>query len=175
MRLPCFNAPRLGLIKVILIRKGYSMSEELDPSCATPAYVCGRLFACLAYIQAFERNPSKHGFGANAAMVNGYFGSASTAPRTVFGSLLRQTQFRLNKLKESHARFVTSRNVEMEQCSQRLGNAENWHATFPPMLNAIEQGQFALGCYHQRAAYRAAAVERKARAAENSESSPEGK
>lgn len=138
------------------------MTAELDSERTTdPAYVCGRMFACLAYIQAFERNPKKHGFGQEAAMLSGYYGAASSAPRSVFGTLLRQTQHRLNKLGGEYGSFVTNRSKELEEFSQHLGSALVWQADFPAILSLAEQGRFALGFYHQRAAYRTASADRR--------------
>lgn len=161
-----FRPERMALIKLILNRfsskGGMPMTAKLDLERKTdPAYVCGRLFACLAYIQAFERNPKKHGFGQEAAMLSGYYGAASAAPRSVFGTLLRQTQHRLNKLKDEYGSFVTNRSKELEEFAQHLGSASTWQAEFPPVLSLAEQGRFALGYYHQRAQYRAASLERR--------------
>ena len=161
-----FRPARLALVKLILNRllsKGErSMTAELDSERTTdPAYVCGRMFACLAYIQAFERNPKKHGFGQEAAMLSGYYGAASSAPRSVFGTLLRQTQHRLNKLGGEYGSFVTNRSKELEEFSQHLGSALVWQADFPAILSLAEQGRFALGFYHQRAAYRTASADRR--------------
>ena len=161
-----FRPARLALLKLILNRllsKGERpMTAELDSERTTdPAYVCGRMFACLAYIQAFERNPKKHGFGQEAAMLSGYYGAASSAPRSVFGTLLRQTQHRLNKLGGEYGSFVTNRSKELEEFSQHLGSALIWQADFPSILSLAGQGRFALGFYHQRAAYRTASADRR--------------
>jgi CRISPR-associated protein Csd1 len=156
-----FRPVRMALIKLCLVRthsqgENY-MTEMLDTERSHgPAYTCGRLFSCLAYIQAFERDPRNHGYGQDAAMLSGYYGAASAAPRSVFGTLLRQTQHRLNKLREEYAAFVTNRSKELEQLTESMGN------DFPAVLSLADQGRFALGFYHQRAAYRQRAAERKA-------------
>lgn len=165
-----FRLERMALIKLILNRNlpigERPMTAELDSERTTDAaYVCGRLFACLAYIQAFERDQKKHGFGQDAAMLSGYYGAASTAPRSVFGTLLRQTQHRLNKLNTpEHSGFVTNRSKELEEFARYLGNSSDWQAEFPAVLSLPEQGRFALGFYHQRAAYREASLKRNAAA-----------
>lgn len=156
-----FRSERMALIKLTLNRslsKGeMAMSVELDRQrTADPAYVCGRLLACLAYIQAFERDPKQHGFGQDAAMLSGYYGAASAAPRSVFGTLLRQTQHRLSKLGGEYGSFVTKRVKEIEEFTQHLGSVDRWDGDFPAVLSLPEQGRFALGFYHQRSEYRAA-------------------
>ena len=161
-----FPPARMGLIKLVLNRRFQGddqMTESLDPSRnIDPAYVCGRLFACLAYIQGFERDPKKHGFGQDAPIVAAYYGTASAAPRSVFGPLLRQTQHRLNKLSEEYGGFVTNRNKELEEFACYLGNAGVWQADFPPFLDLHKQGRFALGFYHQRGDYRRQSTETRA-------------
>ena len=170
-----FRVERVALIKLILNRsfsKGeLPMTAELDRDrTADRAYVCGRLFACLAYLQAFERNPEKHGFGQEAAMLSGFYGSASATPRSVFGTLMRHTQHRLNKLKDEFGSFVNNRVKELEELTEHLGCASAWQADFPPVLSLTEQGRFALGFYHQRAEYRRASAEWKAAHAKSPES-----
>ena len=152
-----FSPARIATIKLILNRLisngGRKMAPLLDEGRTDDgAYVCGRLFACLAYIQAFERNPRKHGYGQEAAMMSSYYGTASAAPQSVFGTLLRHTQFRLNKLRDQYAGFVTNRSKELEDLMAHL-------TQFPAILSLVEQGRFAIGLYHQRSAYRAAKVD----------------
>jgi CRISPR-associated protein Csd1 len=55
-------------------------------------------------------------------------------------------------------------NLEQE-LEERLGSFRatcGGEPDFPAVLSLPEQGRFALGFYHQRAAYRAASAERKA-------------
>lgn len=162
-----FTVQRMALIKLILNRLSQTgdlqMTEKLDESRRSdPAYICGRLFSCLAYIQAFERDPKKHGYGQDAPIVAAYYGAASAAPRSVFGGLLRQNQYRLNKFDEKYVPFVTNRNKEIEDLLTQLETASSGPDIFPAILNLPEQGRFAVGFYHQRATYRAASAERRA-------------
>jgi CRISPR-associated protein Csd1 len=162
-----FTAQRMALIKLVLNRLSQTgdlrMTETLDEARRTDAaYICGRLFSCLAYIQAFERDPKKHGYGQEAPIVAAYYGAASAAPRSVFGGLLRQNQYRLNKFEEKYTPFVTNRNKEIEDLLTQLESASSEPDIFPAILSLPAQGRFAVGFYHQRAAYRAASTERRA-------------
>lgn len=173
-----FTTARMALIKLLLNRLPQSgdlpMTEKLDESRRSdPAYICGRLFSCLAYIQAFERDPKKHGYGQDAPIIAAYYGAASAAPRSVFGGLLRQNQYRLNKFEEKYAPFVTNRNKEIEDLLTQLETASSDPDIFPPTLTLPEQGRFAVGFYHQRAAYRAATAERRAAATADGEEEQE--
>lgn len=162
-----FTAQRMALIKLLVNRLQpigeTKMTETLDESRRTDAaYICGRMFACLAYIQAFERDQKRHGYGQDAPIVAAYYGSASMAPRSVFGALLRQNHYRLNKLRDGFSPFVTNRNKELEEFATQLESASATPDIFPAILSLPEQGRFAIGFYHQRAAYRAASAERRA-------------
>jgi hypothetical protein len=67
-----------------------------------PAYKCGRLLAVIERIQsAAIGNP-------NATLTDRYYGSASTAPASVFGVLLRMTQPHLSKLRKQNAKGLQS-------------------------------------------------------------------
>jgi CRISPR-associated protein Csd1 len=100
-----------------------------------PAYKCGRLLAVIERIQsAAIGNP-------NATLTDRYYGSASTAPASVFGVLLRMTQPHLSKLRKQREGLA----IALERALQ---DAMPDH--FPTTLSQTEQGLFALGYYHQR-------------------------
>ena len=100
-----------------------------------PAYKCGRLLAVIERIQsAAIGNP-------NATLTDRYYGSASTAPASVFGVLLRLTQPHLSKLRKQREGLA----IFLERILQ---DAMPDH--FPITLSPIEQSLFALGYYHQR-------------------------
>ena len=65
---------------------------SLDRNHQDIGYVLGRLFAVLEKTQA-EANP-----GLNATIADRYFGSASSTPIAVFGTLMRLLPHHLNKL-----------------------------------------------------------------------------
>jgi CRISPR-associated protein Csd1 len=117
---------------------------ELDLSNQNSAYLCGRL---LAVLEAVQRAAIP---GANTTITDRFFGSASSAPASVFGRLLRGAQAHLSKLRRE-------RPGTYEALERRLEEIQAGLSTFPKTLTLEEQGFFSLGYYHQRAADRAGA------------------
>ena len=110
------------------------LTMSLDRNRQDIGYVLGRLFAVLEKTQA-EANP-----GLNATIADRYFGSASSTPIAVFGTLMRLLPHHLNKL-EFEGRAVQ---LQWEIC-QILEHCQK----FPNHLNLEQQGLFAIGYYHE--------------------------
>src|SRR5262249_55647006 len=108
------------------------------------AYLCGRL---LAILEAVQRAAIP---GVNATITDRFFGSASTAPASVFPRLLRGAQAHLSKLRNE-------RPGTCEALKRMLEEVQVGLAAFPKTLTLEQQGFFSLGYYHQCAADRAAA------------------
>ena len=142
-----------ALIKLVLASRrlatGIADHEEdtmtqLDLSNATPAYLCGRLLATLERAQRLAVP------GAKATLVDRYYGTASTAPASVFGSLMNGAQAHLSKLRRDKPGAHHRIQEELEQILAGL-------PAFPRTLSLDDQALFALGYYHQRAHGRAQA------------------
>jgi len=132
---------RAALLKYILLQEGLSIMPELDPDNQSHAYRCGRLLAELEFIQ-FVASDRK----INATLVDRYFGTASTSPRTVFPTLVRlANQAHLPKIRRSKPGFFHHLQNQLAEIQECLGTS------YPPTLRLIEQGEFALGYYFQRA------------------------
>lgn len=114
------------------------ITPMLDSSNPSVAYRLGRLFAVLEKVQE-EANP-----GINATIRERYYGAASSAPVTVFTTLLRLKNHHLAKL-ENRGRAV---NLE-----KLIGEIVDGVDAFPGHLALPEQGRFAIGYYHQRQAF----------------------
>lgn len=151
--------PQAALIKMVLLsereqRLEGSVTEgefvRLDPGNQTPAYLCGRLLTVLESIQRAALGD------VNATIVDRYFGTASSAPAAVFGKLLRGAQPHLSKLRRD-------RPGSYRALQQRLEEVQAGLQGFPKTLSLTDQGLFALGYYHQRAADRAGAAAARAR------------
>jgi CRISPR-associated protein Csd1 len=124
---------------------------QLDPTSASRAYLCGRLLAVLEEIQRAAIP------GAKATIVDRFFGTASSAPASVFGRLMRGAQPHLSKLERDNKGAYGRLQRSLEEVTAGL-------KSFPRTLTLEEQGLFSLGYYHQRAHDRAeakAASERK--------------
>ncbi|MCL4743536.1 MAG: type I-C CRISPR-associated protein Cas8c/Csd1 [Phycisphaerales bacterium] len=150
-----FRAERLALIRVCLNRshKEHPMSEQLDADLKDRAYLCGRLLAVFERLQFFALGD------VNATVVDRYYGTASTAPVTVFPRLVRSAEQHLSKLHGEKAGLAVNIQKEIEEIMAALP------PRFPSTLPLSDQGRFALGFYHQRAAFRRQSPERKAAAA----------
>jgi CRISPR-associated protein Csd1 len=143
--------PRVALIKMVLLSQPDTIIKEdamveLDTENQNPAYLCGRLFAVLEAIQA-RAIP-----GAGSTIVDRFFGTASSAPASVFGLLLSRTQAHLGKLRRERRGSYIAYQQKLEEIQAKLHS-------FPKTLTLEEQGLFSLGYYHQRSSDRAGAAE----------------
>jgi CRISPR-associated protein Csd1 len=139
---------RAALIKLVLLSQSGAEEKamiELDPRNPSPAYRCGRLLAVLEEVQRAALGR------VNATIVDRFYGTASTAPLTVFPRLLRGAQPHLAKLERDRrpAYLALQRRIE-----EIVGGIRD----FPTVLALPDQGRFALGYYHQRAQDRAQAM-----------------
>ena len=135
---------RGALIKLVLLSHRSNTQEDdmvgLNLENPNPAYRCGRLLAVLAEIQ-------RNAIG-KAAIVDRFYGTASSAPVAVFGRLVRGAQPHLSKLERDRPGVARALQLRMEDVMSGL-------PSFPTTLTLEEQGLFALGFYHQRAHDRA--------------------
>lgn len=143
--------PRAALIKMCLVMSGHpeeglQLTPEMNPQIEDPAYLCGRLLAILENIQRAAIP------GAKTTVVDRYYGTASSAPASVFGNLIRQAQAHLSKLRKTRPGAYVALQAQLEEVAARLPE-------FPRTLTLIDQGKFGLGYYQQRAADRAARAE----------------
>ena len=176
-----------ALIKLVLSSAGKEWEEiltKLDTTLDDPGYLCGRLFATIEQIQSEatktsgqnrqdrvlddSRRPyriqAKAASGQNrpvrATVVDRYYGTASAAPATVFGALLRNARVRLSQLEDFNEGAYRRLFNQLQDIAAQL-------QTLPRTLTLQQQGLFALGYYHQHAENRAAkraAAERRAQA-----------
>ena len=137
---------RAAIIKAFLIQN-YKWKEgegcmELNVECKEPAYVLGRLFAILEFIQK-DVNP-----GINTTIRDRYFNSACTTPASVFPVLIKLKNSHIKKLeRESGGTKIYYEKL----LTELMGNlaVEGKGTGFPRRLSLEEQGKFMLGYYHQ--------------------------
>ncbi len=138
------------LIRLVLVTRHLipedSMSS-LAPDNPNSGYQCGRLLAVLEEAQR-AANPN-----INATIVDRFYGTASSAPASVFPRLLRGVQPHLAKLERDRPGTYRGIQRRVEEVLDEI----NGRTGFPRTLTTLDQGLFALGYYHQRAASRAEA------------------
>jgi len=148
---------RAALIKLVVLshsndQRSYKEDSltELELENTEPAYLCGRLLAVLESVQRAALGK------VNASITDRYYGTASSAPASVFGRLLRGAQGHLSKLRKNEKTkgAYLALQVRLEQVQSGLQG-------FPRTLDLVEQGLFGLGYYHQRASDRAGAIAHK--------------
>jgi CRISPR-associated protein Csd1 len=123
---------KVALIKAILVRNHQQdISIMLDPDNTDPAYRLGRLFAVLEKTQADA---------GNTGLRERFYSGASATPATVFPRILRTYTHHLAKL---HTGMKVNRERLMQEIVAPLSG-------FPSNLGLVDQGQFAIGYYHQR-------------------------
>jgi len=145
--------PQAALIKLVLLSQQLNYEEDymvqLDPGNTNPAYLCGRL---LAVLEKAQRDAIGN---INATIVDRFYGTASSAPASVFSRLLRGAQPHLAKLKRDKPGAHYAIQSRLEEIMSRIPGDKG----FPRTLTLEEQGLFSLGYYHQRAHDRAQARE----------------
>jgi CRISPR-associated protein Csd1 len=126
---------RAAIIKAFLNRNHqHQITMSLDITRTDTAYLLGRLFAVLEKTQQ-DALPE-----INATIRDRFYSGASATPGAVFPRILRTYQHHLGKLEGGH-KVVRERLVQ-EIMESLTG--------FPGHLNLQQQGQFAIGYYHQR-------------------------
>jgi len=156
------NRSRAAILKATLNRYNRihkqnqkEITMSLDLKNINVVYRIGRLFAALEKIQE-EANP-----GINATIRDRFYGSASSSPITVFPRLL--------SLKNSHLKKLSDgRKIYFEKL---IGEIINAMKSFPTNLTLNEQANFAIGYYHQRQDFFTSNSDKKAKEADNNNSS----
>ncbi len=145
--------PRAALMRLVfesqrshgLIEEDRKVKAELDVDNQQPAYLCGRLLSVLEQIQ-------QKAVKANTTIVDRYFGTASSAPATVFGKLMRTAQNHLGKLRKSDEGAYYALDKQMQEICARISE-------FPRTLSLQQQALFSLGYYQQKSSDRRSAAE----------------
>ena len=147
------NGLRAAICKAYLVRDyrlGFTkegVPVSLDPDETNPAYRLGRLFAVYEGVQRTALG------SVNATIKDRYFGAASATPASVFPLLVRNAAHHLANLRRDRGGLAYWFEQEIDAILGGLGTV------FPTSLRLEDQGRFALGYHHQRAARRDTASE----------------
>jgi CRISPR-associated protein Csd1 len=142
------NGLRVALLKAVLVRdyrKGFIQEEipmGLDEQNMLPAYRLGRLFAVLERIQE-----GALGKDVNATIADRYYGTASSVPYSVFPRLLAGCKNHLSKIRKDKPSYAVNLNKDLASVIEGLPGE------FPKHFSIEQQGQFAIGYYHQKQSY----------------------
>jgi len=137
------TADRAALIKLILNRNnkggGFVITENMIEGSKPVAYVCGQIFAKLESIQYAALGE------VNAGIRERYFTYAMLSPAAAFGRLFNLNSKHFTKLNNEKRGLAVNLDKELQELCRNI-NIEKFPATF----SLEEQGQFAIGYYHQR-------------------------
>lgn len=135
---------RAALIKLILNRNnkggGFMVPEKLVDGNKPAAYVCGQIFAALESIQR-----AALGKNIGAGIRERYFTFALTSPSPAFGRLFNLSSKHFTKLKGEKPGLAVVLDKELQELCKGIKIEE-----FPSTFRLEEQGQFAIGYYHQK-------------------------
>lgn len=133
---------RASLIRLVLnqnyLKGDKEMKESLDNENTEIAYVSGRLFCVLENLQR-----AALGSNINSGIRERFFSAASMTPSSAFGRLLRMAQNHISKLKGEKPGLAVVFDKELQELLSKIEK-------FPVLFKLEEQGQFAIGYYHQK-------------------------
>ena len=118
---------------------------SLDRDHPNTGYQLGRLFAVLELAQraALGRN-------VNATIRDKYFGAASATPASIFPLIIANGQNHLSKVRKEKPGWAFMIEKELEEVVGRITPA--MPHSLPRSMRLEDQGEFAIGYYHQRKA-----------------------
>jgi len=137
-----FRSARMALIKLILIRKGVLVDDQLKPDKPQhAAYVYGRFLAICEEIQRAALGK------VNATIVDRFYGRLSTAPALILRRMIDGALDHLKKVR-------TTKEGLHRRLDERLAAVV---ALMPPdplngQMSFEDQARFSIGYYHEKAA-----------------------
>lgn len=144
----------MATLKMFLTHKkeGMKKMETLDKSRNNPGYLCGCLLAILEEAQLRAAR-----WKINTTLVDRFYGSASSAPVSVFGTLVRRaTTDHFPKIRKQQLGYK-----DLEALMESVQSDIDQAGGFPKTLSLAEQAEFSLGFYHQRAEFSAKRANKK--------------
>lgn len=142
-RLDGVTADKAALIKLILNRhrKGgsFMITENIAQDNKPVAYICGQIFVKLEGIQYAALG------NVNAGIRERYFTYAMTSPASAFGRLFNLNSKHFTKLKSEKPGLAIMLDKKLQELCRDIDIR-----SFPATFSLEQQGQFAIGYYHQR-------------------------
>ncbi len=141
------TAERAALIKLILNRNfiggDFMITEDSVQGERPVAYICGQIFAKMESIQYAALGER------NAGIREKYFTYAMTTPAAAFGRLFNLSSKHFTKLKHERPGLAVNLDKELQELCNGI-DLEKFPQALPTMFRLEEQGQFAIGYYHQK-------------------------
>ena len=125
-------------------KEGMKEMETLDTNRSTPGYLCGMLLSVLEEAQLRAAR-----WKINTTLVDRFYGSASSAPVSVFGTLIRRaTTDHFPKIRKQQLGYK-----DLEALMESVQSTIDQTGGYPKTLSLEGQAEFSLGFYHQRAKF----------------------
>ncbi len=153
-------------IKLVLT---YGTEEAITLQCQSSEgrsgpHLCGEL---LAVLEEAQLRASR--WRINATLVDRFYGGASSSPSTTLGGLVKQaTQAHMPKIRKAGLGYE-----KLEQSLESVMKEIDQQGGFPSTLTLRQQGEFALGFYLRRGAFRADRPKREPAHSEAASGKPE--
>ena len=139
-----WHAAAIRAVLARIKRKG-EPPVSLDRDHQNTGYQLGRLFAVYELAQR-----AALGQGVKATIRDKYFGAASSAPASVFPLIITNGQNHLSKVRKEKPGWAYLIEKELEEVVGHITPAMPF--SLPRSLRLEDQGEFAIGYYHQRKA-----------------------
>jgi len=136
----------MATLKMFLTHRKERMTEmkTLDTNRNTPGYLCGML---LSILEEAQLRASR--WKINTTLVDRFYGSASSAPVSVFGTLIRRaTTDHFPKIRKQQLGYM-----DLEALMESVQSTIDQTGGYPKTLSLEGQAEFSLGFYHQRAKF----------------------
>lgn len=136
----------MAALKMFLTHKkeGMKEMEMLDTNRNTTGYLCGKLLSILEEAQLRAAR-----WKINTTLVERFYGAASSAPVSVFGTLVRRaTTDHFPKIRKQQLGYK-----DLEALMESVQSTIDESGGYPKTLSLEGQAEFSLGFYHQRAKF----------------------
>jgi CRISPR-associated protein Csd1 len=125
-------------------KEGMKEMETLNTNRSTTGYLCGMLLSILEEAQLRAAR-----WKINTTLVERFYGSASSAPVSVFGTLIRRaTTDHFPKVRKQQLGYK-----DLEALMESVQSTIDQAGGYPKTLSLEGQAEFSLGFYHQRAKF----------------------
>ena len=144
------DAERAAICKALLYRnyKQTNIKNMLNEKLTDKGYLCGRLFAVLERTQELANHEADGVWKSD--LRSKYMNAAMTTPAIVFPAILANSNYYLDKLNSiGHIERLKQGIINKFTVNDELKTLE----VFPKTLSVVEQGNFFVGYYQQRAVF----------------------